>query len=97
VAVGAVVKLKIGAVGMCAVQVHRVLTGRVIPAAPQDAPVGQHGGVAVVALVEGDLMHLGAVGVQAAGVVDLQYERRLLPILILRGELRFALIEQDPL
>ena len=92
VAVGAVVELEIGAVGIGRVQVHRVLAGRVIPAAPQHAAVREHGGVAVVALVEGDLVHAGAVGVH-----DLEHEGRFVPILVLSLELGLALIEQDPL
>ena len=92
VAVGAVVELEIRAVGIGRVQVHGVLAGRVIPAAPQHAAVREHGGVAVVALVEGDLVHAGAVGVH-----DLEHEGRFVPILVLSFELGLALIEQDPL
>ncbi len=89
VAVGAVEQLESRAVGINRVEVDRVVAAGVVPAAEHHAPVGQHRGVEVVALVEGELADVAAVRVH-----HVQHERRLDAALVQRRELRLALVEQ---
>ncbi len=92
VAVGTVVELHVRTVRIGRVQVHAILAGGVVPAAPQNPAAREDRGVAVVALVEGDL-----VNVRAVGVHHVQHERGLAAVLVLRLELRLALVQQDRL
>ena len=72
VALGAVVELEVGAVGIDGVEIHLVLARSVIPAGEEDASVRQHRGIAIMALIEFDLIGGGAVRAD-----DLQVEDRL--------------------
>ncbi len=92
VALGAVVELEVRAVGIDAVQIHLILARRVVPAGEEDAAAREHGGVAIMALIEGDLIDLGAVGAD-----HVQVEDRLGACLVLGDELRLALVDQDRL
>ncbi len=89
VAIGSVIELQVRAVRIGRVEMHAVLAGSVVPAAPQQPAVGEHRRVAVVALIERDLVHSRAVAIH-----HVKHERGLGASLILRGELGFALIEQ---
>ena len=91
VAVRAVQQLEPAAVRVHRIQMYRA-AARVLPAAEHDAPVVEHVGVEVVALVEGDLADAGAVRVH-----HVQHEGVLVPVLVLGGELRLALVDQHGL
>ena len=92
VAVHAVEKLEVGAVRVGAVEADAVDVGHVVPAAEHHPAVVQHGRVEVRALIEGDLVKVGAVLVD-----DVERERFVVSILVEGGELRLALVEQDRL
>ena len=92
VAVRAVQQLQVGAVRVDAVQIELVVVDVMFPAREHDAAVRQHRRIEVVALVERDLVDVGAVGVH-----HVQHERRLVVVLVLGGELRLVLVEQDGL
>ena len=79
----------------CAVRIHLVksqvvIAAGVVPTGEDDLPVRQHRWIEIVVLVEGNLVDVGAVGIH-----HVEHECRLVAILILRGELRLAFIEQD--
>ena len=92
VAVRAVQQLEPAAVGPHRIDAHLVVPGSAVPAREDDPAVVEHGRIEVVALVERDLLDVGAVGAH-----DVQHERRLVAVLVLRVELWLAFVEQDRL
>ena len=92
VTVGAVEEFEPAAVRPHRIDAHFVVSRGGVPPREHDSAVVEHRRVQVVALVERDLLDVGAVGAH-----HMQHERGLVAILVLGIELRLALVEQDGL